>query len=159
VAAGTGLVTRTLAARAGEVVASDYAEAMVKRLRDRIQDDRLQNVEVRQLDVYELDEPGQFDAVVAANVLHLLPELDGALSAMVGALRPGGRLIVPTYCHDETPLSQVASRVLGLFGFPGQRRLTMARLVAILEDRGLLLRQATVLPGLLPIGFVSASRP
>lgn len=54
----------------------------------------LDNVEVRQLDLLDLDRSDCFDAVIAANVLHLLPDPDAALTAMVGALRPGGRLLV-----------------------------------------------------------------
>ena len=157
VAAGTGLVTRALAPEVGSVVATDYAEAMVARLEKRVRDDGLDNVEVRQLDLLDLDGSEHFDAVVAANVLHLLPDLDGALSAMVRALRPGGRLIVPTYCHDETGWSRATSRVLGLVGFPGQRRLTLGRLVEVIRAQGLEPRQAVLLPGLLPIGFVSAA--
>ena len=157
VAAGTGLVTRTLSSEVGSVVATDYAEAMVARLRERVRDDGLPNVEVRQLDLLDLDGSDRFDAVVAANVLHLLPDLDAALAALVRALQPGGRLIVPTYCHDETVRSRAASRVLGLAGFPGQRRFTMARLVEVLEARGLEPRRAVLLPGMLPIGFVSAA--
>ena len=157
VAAGTGLVTRALAPEVGAVVATDYAEAMVSRLEKRVRDDGLDNVEGRQLDLLDLDGSEQFDAVVAANVLHLLPDLDGALNAMVRALRPGGRLIVPTYCHDETAWSRATSRVLGLVGFPGQRRLTLGRLVEVIRAQGLEPRQAVLLPGLLPIGFVSAA--
>ena len=88
-------------------------------------------------------------------MLHLLPDLDGALDGMTRALKPGGRLIVPTYCHDQTALAQVTSRVLGLVGFPGQRRLTLDRLTATLTGRGLLIRRSVLLGGLLPIGFVS----
>jgi len=49
--------------------------------------------------------------------------------------------------------------VLGLVGFPGQRRLTLARLVELLNAQGLEPREAVLLPGLLPIGFVSAAPP
>jgi 2-polyprenyl-3-methyl-5-hydroxy-6-metoxy-1,4-benzoquinol methylase len=159
VAAGTGLVTRVLAAQALEVVATDYAAAMVAQLEERVRTEGLSNVSTRQLDLLALDSTERFDAVVASNVLHLLPDLGAGLDAMVGALRPGGRLIVPTYCHDETLVSRLTSRLMGLVGFPGQRRLTLARLRELLEARGLTVRQATLLPGLLPIGFVSAEHP
>jgi ubiquinone/menaquinone biosynthesis C-methylase UbiE len=36
---------------------------------------------------------GTFDAVVAANVLHLVPDLPGALAALRRVLKPGGRII------------------------------------------------------------------
>lgn len=154
-AAGTGLVSAAIAPVVGELVATDYAEAMVVKVEERVRTLGLDNVRARTLDVYALDGTGPFDAIVAANVLHLLPDLDGALDAMLGALRPGGRLILPTYCHDQTRLAQVTSRVLGFVGFPGQRRLTLARLEGLLTSRGMSVRRSVLLPGLLPIGFVS----
>ncbi|MCB9746747.1 MAG: class I SAM-dependent methyltransferase [Alphaproteobacteria bacterium] len=154
-AAGTGLVTEVIAPVVGELDATDYADAMVAQLQARV--GQHGNVRARALDVYALDGTDRYDAIVAANVLHLLPDLQGALKAMLGALAPGGRLIVPTYCHDETALSRLTSRVMGLFGFPGQRRLTLDGMVSLLEREGLEIRRAELLPGLLPIGFVSAS--
>ncbi len=158
-AAGTGLVTAAIAPVVGEVVATDYAPSMVAKLAERVDAEGLRNVRPRVLDLYSLDGTEQFDAVVAANVLHLLPDLDAALDAMVGALRPGGRLIVPTYCHDQTAIARLASGALALVGFPGQRRLTHERLCTLITDRGLRIRRDALLPGLLPIGFVSASLP
>ncbi|MCB9759095.1 MAG: class I SAM-dependent methyltransferase [Alphaproteobacteria bacterium] len=155
-AAGTGLVTAAVAPVVGQVVATDYATAMVEKLEERVRVLGLDNVETRALDVYRLEATPPFDAVVAANVLHLLPKLDEALDAMVGALRPGGRLVVPTYCHDETWTARGVSRILGLVGFPGQRRLTLERLTDALESKGLSIRRAELVPGLLPIGFASA---
>lgn len=45
-----------------------------------------------------------FDAVLAFNVLHLTSALDEALSRLVQALRPGGRLISKTACVAEMNL-------------------------------------------------------
>ena len=155
-AAGTGLVSAAIAPVVGELVATDYAEAMVGSLEQRVVASGWTNVTTRVLDVCSLDGDERFDAIVAANVLHLLPDLDGALDAMVGSLRPNGRLIIPTYCHDETWTARATSRLLGLVGFPGQRRLTLDRLVGPLAHRGLTVRRRELIPGLLPIGFVSA---
>ena len=154
-AAGTGLVTVAIAPVVGEVVATDYAPAMVERLALRV--GAMPNVTTRVLDVYAMTEPpGSFDAVVAANVLHLLPDLDGALDAMLRVVRPGGRLVVPTYLHDATARSRTTSRLLGWAGFPGQRRFTLDSLRAAVEGRGARIVVAEQLDGLLPIGFVAA---
>lgn len=48
--------------------------------------------------------PEAFDAVLAFNVLHLTSALDEALSRLVQALRPGGRLISKTACIAEMNL-------------------------------------------------------
>ncbi len=158
-AAGTGLVSAAIAPVVGELVATDYAAAMVEKLDERVRALELDNVRTRALDVYALDGDAQFDAIVAANVLHLLPDLDGALDAMLRALKPGGRLVVPTYCHDQTALARVTSRAMSLVGFPGQRRFTLGGLAGTLTDRGLSLRRNELLAGLLPIGFVSVEAP
>lgn len=160
VAAGTGLVTTSLARSAGEVIATDYARAMVAALESRVKGEGLTNVRCEQADVYALRlEPASFDAVVAANVLHLVPDLDGALAALVRMLKPGGRLVVPTYCHDETPLSWLVSRLLAITGFPGHRRFTMQRLRAALEASGVHVTRAETLRGVIPIGYIEGIVP
>lgn len=156
VAAGTGLVTSSLARSALEVVATDYAAAMVARVEGRVRREGLTNVRCEQADLYALHyEDHAFDAVVAANVLHLVPDLPGALVALRRAMKPGGRLVVPTYCHGETVLSRGVSRLLSLAGFPGQRRFTLASLRETLDAAGLTIERAETLPGVIPMAFVS----
>lgn len=158
VAAGTGLVTTSIARSAGEIVATDYAVAMVARVQARARAAALTNVRCEQADLYALRYgDGAFDAVVAANLLHLVPDLPGALRALRRALRPGGRVVVPTYCHDETRLSWAASRLLALTGFPGHRRFTAASLREALEAEGVVIARAALLPGVIPIAFVSGT--
>lgn len=160
VAAGTGLVTCALAAEAREVVATDYAEEMVRALEAKVRAAGLDNVKVARADLYALDTaPGSFDAVVAANVLHLVPDLPGALASLRSALRPGGLLLAPTYCHAETWRTRSISRLLALTGFPGQRRFTLATLAGTLEEAGARVTERELLPGLLPIGYVAARFP
>lgn len=155
VAAGTGLVTPVLARAAGKVVATDYATAMVERLRDKITAAGQLNVECLQADIYALPfEPGMFDAVVAANVLHLVPDLERALAALMSMLRPDGVLIAPTFCHDENRLSWVVSRLLAATGFPGHRRFTVRSLRTALESAGMAVDRCEAIPGLLPIGYI-----
>lgn len=156
IAAGTGLVTERIAPVAARVTATDYAEGMVAALRSRVERAGLGNVTCLLADVHALPfPPGTFDAVVAANVLHLLPDMDGALAAMVRAVRPGGVVVVPTFCHAETRLGGVVSRLLGLTGFPGARRLTVAGLVAVVEAAGVRVTTVETIPGVFALGFVA----
>jgi len=157
VAAGTGIVTSAIAQTCDSVVATDYAAAMVKVLEQRVKDAGLKNVTCEQADIYALSyQPGEFDAVVAANVLHLVPDLPAALQALRNVMKPGGSLVVPTFCHDETKASWLVSRLLALSGFPGHRRFTLRSLRGALEENGLQMVEIELLPGLIPIGFVTA---
>jgi ubiquinone/menaquinone biosynthesis C-methylase UbiE len=154
VAAGTGLVTLALARAAHEVVATDYADAMLTTLTRRLSEAGLSNVHAQQADLYALPfEAASFDAVVAANVLHLVPDLPRAIASLRRVLQPGRSLVVPTFCHDETALSWVVSRALAVTGFPGQRRFSAASLRAALEREGLQITREELLPGLIPIVF------
>jgi ubiquinone/menaquinone biosynthesis C-methylase UbiE len=155
VAAGTGIVTSAIAQTSDCVVATDYAAAMVEALERRIRGAGFKNVTCEQADIYALPySAGKFDAVVAANVLHLVPDLPAALQALRNVMKPGGLLVAPTFCHDETKLSWMVSRVLAVSGFPGHRRFTMQSLRSALEDNGLHVARAEILSGLIPIGFV-----
>jgi len=158
VAAGTGLVTRVLADAAGQVIATDYASAMIEMLERRVREEGLSNVRCEQADIYSLRfGAGSFDAVVAANVLHLLPDLEGALAALRRVLDRGGKLVAPTFCHDQTWRSSILSRFASLTGFPSHRRFTAASLRAALEASGARIDRAETLPGLIPIDYVEAT--
>lgn len=158
VAAGTGLVTGAIARSAREVVATDYAAAMVGQLRKRVRDEGLANVRCEQADMADLPyAEGSFDVVVAANVLHLVPDLGSALASVRRVLAPGGRLVAPTFCHDQTALSWIISRLAAFTGFPGRRRLTLKRLAEAIESAGLRVVRAELVPGPIPIGFAEAA--
>lgn len=161
-AAGTGLFSLAVAREVGALTSTDYSPEMVRELSRRCAVAGVRNVECRQLDVYALDGASDlraFDVVLAANVLHLLPDLPRALEAMRKALRPGGALIVPTFCHDQNLVSTVVSRLLALTGFPGERRFTLETLAASVESAGFRVETTQLIPGLLPIGFVQAQVP
>ena len=158
VAAGTGFVTSAIAQTSDSVVATDYATAMVEALNQRVKSAGIENVTCEQADIYALPYPaGEFDAVVAANVLHLVPDLPAAIEALRKVTKPSGSLVVPTFCHDETRLSWLASRILAVSVFPVHRRFTMRSLRCALEENGVEVAHAELLSGLIPIGFVAAT--
>lgn len=155
VAAGTGVLSTEIAPNVQRLVATDYSEAMVEVLRARVTKADLTNVECERADIYALPfEPRRFDAVVAGNVLHLVPDLPGALGALRRVLRRGGRLVVPTFCHNETRLSTVISHLVALTRFPARRRFTSRSLSRELEAAGLRIDRQETVPGLIPISYV-----
>ena len=131
---------------------------MVSELGRRVRDAKVANVRCEQADIYALRfDDGAFDAVVAANVLHLVPDLPGALAALRRVVRAGGRVVVPTFCHDQTALSWVVSRALAVTGFPGHRRFTAKSLRQAVEAAGVRVTRTETLPGLIPIGYVEGT--
>ncbi|MDJ0794099.1 MAG: class I SAM-dependent methyltransferase [Woeseiaceae bacterium] len=157
VAAGTGIVTTAIAQTCESVEATDYASAMIEELRERVRGEGLDNVNCAHADIYSLPyQADTFDAVVAANVLHLVPDLSAALAALRQVTKPGGMLVAPTFCHDETRTSWLLSRLLAVTSFPVKRRFTLQSLGQALQDNGLRVGHLESLPGLIPIGYVEA---
>jgi ubiquinone/menaquinone biosynthesis C-methylase UbiE len=156
VAAGTGLLTAAMAPHVGHVVATDYAENMIVRLEQRLRAAGCSNVETARRDIYALDyPPASFDAVVAGNVLHLVPDLDRALRALSAMLRPGGKFIAPTFAHGQTWTSRCLSRLaVSVLGQPVHHRFTTATLSQALERHGLRVIREETISGAIPIAYV-----
>src|ERR1043166_2610711 len=137
VAAGTGLITTAIAPVIDELIATDYAAQMVEQFAARVRSAGLANVQCERADIAALRfAPASFDAVVAANVLHLLPDLEGRLTSLRRVLRPGGVLVAPTYLHGETLLARLLSRLVSLTRFPIQPRFTSRSLPAAIAAAG-----------------------
>lgn len=82
-AAGTGEFSLAAAQRAGSVLCTDQSEAMLERARRKAARKGLVNIGFARRDVTALPDPdGSFDAVIAANVLHLLPRPEIAVEEL-----------------------------------------------------------------------------
>ena len=80
-ACGTGLLTEGLAQRCRHLVATDFSEKMLEKARKKC--GGLENVTFKRENILQIDESdGRFDAVVAANVIHLLDEPLRALAEL-----------------------------------------------------------------------------
>ena len=74
-AAGTGEFSLAAATRAGTVLCTDLSLPMLERARKKAQKRGLTNISFARRDITALsDLDSSFDAVIAANVLHLLPD-------------------------------------------------------------------------------------
>lgn len=155
VGAGTGLLTMPLAQTVNQHTATDYADGMVEKLRARLAAAGVTNVRCEQADLYALPyEAAAFDAVVAANVLHLVPDLSRALAALRRVVRPQGLVVVPTFCHGQTTTSRLLSAMFSVTGFPAQRQFTSSSLRNALAGEGLRIGHCELIAGPVPITYV-----
>ena len=93
-ACGTGAISAAIAPTCARVVATDYSEGMLKQARKKLA--RFPHVVVEQADITDLHyADDSFDAVVAGNVIHLLPEPGDALKELKRVVRPGARSSCP----------------------------------------------------------------
>ena len=149
-ACGTGLLTGAIAERCRSLLATDFSANMLKRAKKKY--GALPNVTFRQADILHLDEPdGQFDVVIAANVIHLLDEPYKALAELDRVCRSGGTIIVPTYMNrsEQGKTSGFASTV-GKAGADFKRAFTLASYQQFFADAGYTHVSYTLCEGRIP---------
>jgi ubiquinone/menaquinone biosynthesis C-methylase UbiE len=95
--AGTGLLTFRLAERVADVVAIDYADAMVEHLRESVRHHQLANVTCTVADLRSLPLPAQSRTLAVSNYAYHHLDHDGkraALDELYRVLAPGGRVVI-----------------------------------------------------------------
>ncbi|UCC72936.1 MAG: class I SAM-dependent methyltransferase [Gemmatimonadota bacterium] len=109
VGAGSGYFTAHLSryvGASGRVFAEDISERALAQLRQLVESEGLENVEVVR---GEIDDPKlpdrSLDAVLVVNAYHMMTEYRAMLSGMYNALKPGGRIVI----IDRVPSDPVAA--------------------------------------------------
>ncbi len=149
-ACGTGLLSGVIAARCESLIATDFSEKMLKRARKKY--GKLPNVKFEQGNILQLNYPDEsFDAVVAANVIHLLDEPLKALGELERVCRPGGRIIIPTYMNQtDKGTTNNVSGAIGRAGADFKREFTLATYRQFFAGAGYPDARYTLCPGRIP---------
>ena len=160
-AAGTGLFSLVAAERAGFVLCTDLSEAMLEQAKRKARRRGLANLDFARRDLTALPDPeNSFDAVIAANVLHLLPAPDKAVRELWRVTAPGGRLLLPTYLQGKTGAAYgVVIKIYQGAGFHYEHAFTPETYRAFLECLGLGHVTVEVIPGRLPVGLAVLQKP
>lgn len=160
-AAGTGLFSLTAAKQAGSVLCTDQSEAMLDRARKKVQKRGLSNVSFARRDITALPDPDEsFDAVIAANVLHLLDAPENAVRELWRVTAPGGRLILPTYLQGTAGAAYGSMiKIYQGVGFHYERAFTPETYREFLERLELAPVTVEVISGKLPEGIGIFEKP
>lgn len=98
VAAGTGALALPAARLGAQVMATDFAPAMVDRLEVRARAEGISNLEARVMDGHALElEDDAFDLSASMNGVSLFPDLMRGLCEMVRVTKPEGRVLVVAF--------------------------------------------------------------
>ncbi len=134
-ACGTGAITEEIAKKCRQVLATDFAEGMLKRASKKCR--KYGNVSFRQEDITDIKSAdSSFDKVVAGNVIHLLPEPEKALNELLRVVRPGGKVIIPTYINMARDSSGFAVKFIEKLGAEFKRQFDIDSYKKFFEDKG-----------------------
>lgn len=134
-ACGTGAISVYIAQVCKKLTATDYSAGMLKRARRKLKS--FGNVTFERADITALQaEDNSFDAVVAGNVIHLLPDPKAAMDEMIRVCKDGGKLIIPTYINASKGTNQLAVRFLEKLGANFKRQFDEDSYKAFFADMG-----------------------
>lgn len=123
---GTGSTALRLADAVETYLGTDISPEMIRIAREKADTADLTHLsfEVRRSDEVRPDDPA-FDAILAFNLLHLVPDPEQTIKSLQGQLKPGGLLISKTPCLTMMnplirlliPLMQIAGKAPGVESF------------------------------------------
>ena len=118
IGSGTGCISYQISPLVTSVTAIDSSTEMIRIARKKQENGVGDNIYFQQGDAVFLEfENRTFDAVIASNVLHLLPDPSSVFKEIERVVKKGGLVILPTYCHGENLLSRFVSCMMEVFGF------------------------------------------
>lgn len=102
-AAGPGVLSEKIGQYCGTLEATDFSEEMIAVAEKKSVP---ANIHFAVADATNLSyEDGQFDAVVIANALHIMPDPKAALKEIKRVLKDGGILIAQTFTREQMKIT------------------------------------------------------
>ena len=147
--AGTGELSLAASDNADSVLCTDMSKNMLKQAQRKARALGADNIEFAARNIFDLQDPDDtYDVVIAGNVLHLLTNPQGAVKEMDRVLKPGGRLLLPTFTNKNS-----ARLLIGIYkklGFDPAANYSPSEYKKMLEDCGLGRVRTKLIKGLVP---------
>lgn len=163
---GTGTTALRLAGAAARIEATDFSARMIEiataKAQAQAQAEGIDSVAFAQADLTDPGAmPGPYDAVLAFNLLQLMPDLPAALGLIAARLKPGGAFVSKSVCLGEPGWRRArivvgALRAVGIA--PPLRFLRVEALDAAVEAAGFEIVERGVFPERPPGRFLVARR-
>lgn len=147
--AGTGELSLAASDNADSVLCTDLSKNMLKQAQRKARALGADNIEFAARNIFDLQDPDDtYDVVIAGNVLHLLTNPQGAVKEMYRVLKPGGRLLLPTFTNKNS--SRLLIGIYKKLGFDPAANYSPSEYKKMLENCGLGRVRTKLIKGLVP---------
>ena len=134
-ACGTGAISIYIAQKCRKLVATDFAPGMLRQAKKKCS--QYQNASFKKADITQLKcRDDRFDKVVAGNVIHLLPDPKKAMDELERVVKPGGKIIIPTYINMTKKSGTIAVKLITLLGAEFKRQFDLDSYKKFFADMG-----------------------
>lgn len=134
-ACGTGAISIYIAKKCRKLMATDFAVGMLRQAAKKCR--KYPNAVFRRADITNIKcRDNRFDKVVAGNVIHLLPEPEKALHELERVVKPGGKIIIPTYINMAKGKRSLVVKLIELLGADFKRDFDLVSYKQFFKDMG-----------------------
>ncbi len=134
-ACGTGAITVCIAEKCRKLIATDFASGMLRQAVKKCR--KYRNVSFKRADITNLKfRNNRFDKVVAGNVIHLLPNPEMALAELDRVVKPGGKIIIPTYINKPKTSADLGIKFIELLGADFKKQFDLESYKTFFEEMG-----------------------
>ena len=154
-ACGSGQLSFNLSKYAKNWIGTDFSEQMILEARKRGENENL-TFEVADATSLSFSD-GEFNCVVIANALHIMPEPDEAMREIYRVLKPNGILSAPTFLWKEGTQSKFKKWIMSVVGFKMYQEWNKKQFKGFIEKHGFSVVEMNLIHGgLAPIGVMIA---
>lgn len=154
-ACGSGQLSFNLSKYAKNWIGTDFSEQMILEARKRGENENL-TFEVADATSLSFSD-GEFNCVVIANALHIMPEPDEAMREIYRVLKPNGILSAPTFLWKEGTQSKFKKWIMSVVGFKMYQEWNKKQFKDFIEKHGFSVVEMNLIHGgLAPIGVMIA---
>ena len=147
--AGTGELSLAASDNADSVLCTDLSKNMLKQAQRKARALGADNIEFAARNIFDLQDPDDtYDVVIAGTVLHLLTNPQGAVKEMYRVLKPGGRLLLPTFTNKNS--TRLLIGIYKKLGFDPAANYSPSEYKKMLGDCGLGRVRTKLIKGLVP---------
>ena len=134
-ACGTGAISVYIAGKCKSLIATDFSDGMLRQAARKCSE--YGNVTFKRADITNLKcRDARFDKAVAGNVIHLLDKPEKALAELHRVVKPGGKIIIPTYINMSKRSAGFAVKLIELLGADFKKEFDLPSYKAFFNDMG-----------------------
>lgn len=156
---GTGEIPIALSDNINKIFAIDFSPEMINVSMNKIKKLNINNITFQVQDCYNLTFNNEmFDVILAINIIHLLDKPEKFLSSIKNILKKNGKLIIPTYLHNENIKTKIISTIMKYKGHPIITRFDSNSMIDFIENCGFNVNKKVLIPNIIPMMFIVASK-
>jgi phosphatidylethanolamine/phosphatidyl-N-methylethanolamine N-methyltransferase len=156
---GTGEIPIALSDHVKRIIATDYSPEMINIANLKVEKLKINNIIFQVQDCCSLGYNDEmFDVIIASNVLHIIEKPEQFLNSVKRLLKKDGKLIIPTFLHNESFKTKIISKILKFKGHPINTKFDSMSFIDFIEKCDYTIEKSVFIENIMPLLFIVSSK-